>query len=209
MGRCGTTGCLPFPGTSTDAYGYFGCSLTMPVASLPCPDIRTTGTLLSLSDDSHQYVPIGFTFDFYGTAYTNAGVQSNGSMTFTNAYHGLSNVCAPDTSAVPYVAAYWDDLYPPSVRYQTVGTAPNRQFVAQWDIMRYPSTPNRAVFTVVLEETTNDIQVCYLDAAYGSASYDGGLSATSGIHGSSTNYLQFSCNTASLTDGLLLQYIHP
>ena len=41
MGYCGTTGCRSAFGT---AGGYVGCERTVPVAMLPCEDIRTTGT---------------------------------------------------------------------------------------------------------------------------------------------------------------------
>jgi hypothetical protein len=92
--------------------------------------------------------------------------------------------------------------------YQTLGSAPNRQLVVQWDTQRYFSTPMRAVFRAVLYEGSNDIHVCYANTTFGSATYDGGLNATAGIQ-NGTDSLQFSCNTASLTNGLLLQYLHP
>jgi hypothetical protein len=215
MGRCGDTGCIPFPGTATDAYGYFGCSIPMSPSTLPCPDISTTGTLISLSDDSNQTVPIGFSFDYYGTSYTNVDVQSNGGISFDSGYMTLSNSCPiSGWSGTPsnLIATYWDDLDPGNpggeVRYETVGSAPNRQFVVWWSTERFSSTPNHAQFSVVLHEGSNHIQVCYHDANFGSSTYDGGASATSGIIGSGGS-LQFSCNTASLTDGLLLEYRHP
>ena len=212
-GRCGSTGCIPFPGTSTDTFGYFGCSLPLTPATLPCPDISTTGTLATLSDDSHQSVPIGFTFDYYGTAQTMVAIQSNGALTFTNSYLTLGNACFPYASTPnDIIAVMWDDLDPgnpgSSVRYQTLGSAPNRQFVVQWDTERFSTTPMRADLRVVLYEGSNDIHVCYHNTTFGSASYDAGLNATAGIQ-NATSSLQFSCNTASLTNGLLLQYLHP
>jgi len=215
MGFCGDTGCMPFPGTATDTFGYFGCTIPMTPATLPCPDIRTTGTALSLSDDSHRNVPIGFSFDFYGTAQTNVSVQSNGTLTFSDAYLTLGNICLPDTTATraPYIALYWDDLDPGNpggqVWHQTLGTAPNRQFVAQWDTERFSTTPNRVIFTAVLNEGSDDIQVCYNDAEFGSATYDFGNQATVGINNVGTDSLQFSCNTPDLSTGLYMQYIHP
>jgi hypothetical protein len=219
MGICGTVGCMPFTPTSTDSFGYFACSLTLPVASLPCPDIRTTGTALNPSDDDWDVVPMGFTFNFYGTNYTSATVQSNGNITFHGAYMSYGNSCLPTTLTTPdrWIGVFWDDLDPgnagSNVWHQTVGTAPNRRFVVQWDTEHFSSTPNRAVFTAVLHETSGDIEVCYPDPVFGSASYDRGISATVGIKGPSsvgpTNSLQFSCNTASLADGTYLQYFHP
>jgi hypothetical protein len=46
-------------------------------------DISGTGTALALSDDSVAPFPIGFTFDYYGGAYTSLYVPSNGSVDVT------------------------------------------------------------------------------------------------------------------------------
>ena len=213
MGRCGSTGCMPFPGTSTDAFGYFGCTIPLTPTTLPCPDISTTGTSTGLSDDSNINVPIGFTFDYYGTPRTTVDIQSNGGVTFDPGYLTLANACFPRT-ATPrdLVAVFWDDLYPPgsggTVRYQTLGTAPNRQFVVRWNTVLCCSGTDLADMTMVLHETSNDIDVCYKDVVFSNTSRDYGLNATVGINGP-TSSLEFSCNTASLTDGLLIQYIHP
>ncbi len=222
MGRCGTTGCIPFPGTSTDAFGYFGCTIPATPTTLPCPDISATGTQLSLSDDSSAPAPIGFNFDFYGNVYTTANVNSNGGIGLSGSWSSIG----PGTcSSVPYssgtqdyIAVFWDDLYPPAagstVRYQTLGAAPNRQFVVRYDIEGYSSTPSRGVFTAVLNETTNDIDVCYQDTDFGSATYNAGVGARAGINHSSSSPgpatgLQFSCSAPNLVDGLLIRYIHP
>ncbi|MBW2463545.1 MAG: hypothetical protein JRH11_17980, partial [Deltaproteobacteria bacterium] len=163
MGFCGATGCMPFSAGPTDTFGYFGCSLPLTPATLPCPDISATGTGITLSDDSRTYVPIGFGFDFYGTSYTSAAIQTNGAISFADEYLTLSNACLPDATAsrAPYIATYWDDLDPVvggSIVYQTVGTAPNRQFVTRWDTEHYSSSPTNAVFTSVLNEGSGDVQ---------------------------------------------------
>ncbi|RLB48583.1 MAG: hypothetical protein DRJ42_22885 [Deltaproteobacteria bacterium] len=216
LGRCGTTGCIPFPGVggSTDTFGYFGCTIPMTPATLPCPDISATGTIASLSDDSNISASIGFSFEFYGTTYTTLDVQSNGGVSFTPGYMTLGNSCLPTSSGrPPQILTWWDDLNPAtsggSVRYQTLGSAPNRQFVVRWDTAAFGGSV-RGLFTMVLEETTNDIQVCYYDTNLGNPSTeDRGIGATIGIDQGPADALQFSCNTASLSDGLLIQYIHP
>ena len=213
MGRCGSTGCIPFPGGSTDTFGYFGCTIPMTPSTLPCPDISSTGTDLMQSDDDNDVVPIGFSFDFYGTAYTSVSVNSNGSLVFGGTYLTYSNACLPRTSTpTNFAAPFWDDLYPPgggSVRYQTLGSAPNRQFVARWNVPHYPTSGGTLYdFTVVLNETTNDIEYCYDNVVVGGAGIDSGGSATVGIN-RGTDSLQFSCNTASLMNGLFVQFIHP
>src|SRR4029079_12599276 len=61
-GVCGAVGCKTF-GTTP---GYLGCERTVPVASLPCEDIRLTGTRTGLGDDSSISVALPFTLNFFG-----------------------------------------------------------------------------------------------------------------------------------------------
>jgi len=212
MGFCGTNPCVPF---GTDTYGYTGCSFTP--GTLPCPDISGTGTATSLGDDDSVSVAIGFSFDFYGTAYTNVNVESNGGLSFDTGGFSTGVTCPlPSTSAFDpqiLIAAFWDDLDPgeagSNVWYQTLGSAGSRQFVAQWDTERFLGSTDRGVFTVVLNEGSDDIQVCYVDTDFADVAYDAGASAAAGIQGSTTDANQFSCNTPDLTDGLLIQYLHP
>ncbi|MCA9605936.1 MAG: hypothetical protein KC619_10100, partial [Myxococcales bacterium] len=212
MGRCGTTGCVPFPGGATDSFGYFGCSLTP--TTLPCPDISTTGTALTLDDDDAVAIPIGFPFDYYGTTRTMVTLSANGGLVFDDTYLSFSNECFP-LSATPYeiIAGLWTDLYPPdggTVRYETRGAAPNRQLVVRWNVQHIDLSPSGMLsdVTVVLHES-GDIDACYANTTFGDPFVDGGAAATAGISGSGTNHLQFSCNTNSLPNGLLLLYRHP
>jgi hypothetical protein len=84
MGFCGTTGCQSF-GMSG---GYNGCSRTVPVATLPCEDIRTTGTKQSVSDDSSLSVTLPFSFNFFGTPRTTVLLSASGLMTFNGSNPG-------------------------------------------------------------------------------------------------------------------------
>jgi len=215
MGICGDTGCMPFPGGGTDTFGYFACSVTVPVSSLPCPDVRSssTATATSLGDDGTMTVPIGFSFDFYGTSYTMATISANGVLAMGSAsYVTFSNSCLPYTGTPSdFIAAHWDDLYPgrsgSGVWYETLGSAPSRTFVVHWDTEHISSSTSRGDIRLVLHEGSGDIDVCYVDTDFGSASYDGGASATIGIQG--PDHLELSCNTASLSDGMWVQYHHP
>src|SRR4029079_12755526 len=81
-------------------------------------------------DDASLTVPIGFTFNFYGTNYSSVSICTNGFLQFGGSDSTFSNVCVPSTGA-PHamVGAYWDDLYTPpgTITYQTLGVAPNRR----------------------------------------------------------------------------------
>lgn len=210
FGLCGSDPCAPF---GSDTFGYTGCSYTAPTT--PCPDIRATGTATGLADTDDIDVPIGFSFDFYGTSYTNVTIEADGALAFDGDSIGTLNSCGARTSApLHFIAAFWDDLDsgdPTSeVFYETLGTAPNRRFVAHWDTERWLSTTgDRFEFRIVLEETSNTIQVCYLDTDVDDTAYDQGLSATSGIGGPTSNSVEYSCNMANLTDDLVLRYTPP
>jgi hypothetical protein len=202
-GYCGSVSCVPF-GTDPD---YIGCSF-VPAAS-PCPDIRATGTATGLGDDGRVYVPIGFTFGFYGTDYTQAGVQANGGISFQDSSLSFTNSCTLRTvTPTHFIAAFWDDLNPSlpgsEVYYETRGTAPNRRFIVQWDTKH--RTGDNGNIIAVLHETSNNIQVCYVDTDFGNASYDLGASATARIQNGANN-LQYSCNMPNLTTGRVIRYL--
>jgi hypothetical protein len=96
------------------------------------------------------------------------------------------------------------------VYYQTLGGAPNRRFVVQWESTIYLCGLGLIDVRAVLSEGTNTIDVCYVDTICGSSFYDQGISATAGIQsGSGLSALQYSCNTTQLVDGLWLTYVAP
>src|SRR5439155_4945421 len=91
--------------------------------------------------------PLGFTFKWYSITTTTFCVYSNGILCFSpstgcgswTAYGPSSPTeTFPSPWAPPHnmVAAYWHDLlcnFGCSVHYQTIGTAPNRIFIMQFD----------------------------------------------------------------------------
>ena len=79
----------------------------------------------------------------------------------------------------------------------------------QWVVQHYSSSPGTIDVRAMLFEGTNDITVCYNDTTFGDFN-DNGASATSGIRGTGTNFVQWSCApTATITTGLVLNYFHP
>ncbi|WP_437657329.1 Ig-like domain-containing protein [Sorangium sp. So ce1182] len=198
---CGTPDCQVF---GTDAFGYVGCSRTEDLPS--CDDISLTGSRACSDDDCATSVSLPFAFDFYGTPRTELTISSNGQLGFP-ASASFSNSCSlePDT-----VAPFWDDLLPPaggSVLYQTLGSAPERRFVVQWNVPHINGGSPLDV-RAVLFEGSNDIRFCYADTTVENSAVDSGISATAGIAGS-TSSLVYSCQTPQLTDGLVLEFSHP
>lgn len=130
----------------------------------------TGGTVLGSSindDDVFDYVPIGFTFNYGNVNFTEVSVCANGYLKLgsvannqTFFYQPISDVFADDT----IVSALGSDIEsnPTGVlQYKTIGTAPNRVFVVQWD--DYTSYGNFDVlnFQIRFHETTNVIDVYY------------------------------------------------
>ena len=125
----------------------------------------TTGTALTLGDDQTiTNLPIGFTFNYWGTNFTTVNICSNGWISFTNT--GGNIVGGSPNNVVPNgIHANAMDLFPISgyfVRYQTIGSSPNRKFVVSYHIGYYSCNSNTTLFTdfqIVLSETTNLIQI--------------------------------------------------
>jgi hypothetical protein len=123
----------------------------------------TTGTGISVGDDQTiTGLPIGFTFNYWGTNYTSVNISSNGWISFT---HPIGDIVGYGTNqTVPAgihgVAA---DLYPISgyyIRYQTIGTSPNRKFVVSYHVGYYGCFGSTFTdFQIVLSETSNNIQI--------------------------------------------------
>jgi hypothetical protein len=211
-----------------DGFGYtFIDSNEVGGPAFAYQDIRITGTMstISSSDDAVQTgVAIGFTFTFYGTAYTLVNISSNGNLqfntgaaTFTNGPIPTGGFGAPSSAVMPW----WDDIDPAQcgdVFYQTLGTAPNRRFIVQWNACHF-SSPNgtgcETDFEAILFEGTNEILFQYQDTVFtgaceaGTHGADNGASASVGIQQNSTTGLQYSFNSAVLSPGLAICFRPP
>jgi len=130
----------------------------------------TGGTVLGVptnDDTSFPNNPIGFTFWYNGVAYSSFSVNSNGFIamggTISSSYTSLStgasnNVIAglnADLQGEPAIG---------ELRYQTIGTAPNRTLVVQWsnyDNWSSSTNTNLYNFQIRLEESSNVVNVTY------------------------------------------------
>ena len=164
-------------------------------------------------DDATQSVTLPFNFTFAGTAYTSINVSSNGNAHFGTASNAYSNVAIPNTANPnALLAVFWDDLAPNlggAIYTGTSGTSPNRTFVIEWrNVDHYGvSGTNGATFEIQLDESTNHIWLVYQDTDFGNASYNTGVSATSGVENAAgTVGNQYGYNQAVLTNGLVLHF---
>ena len=147
---------LPGAGYTIDQTGTFA-----PV------DISATGTEVILGDDAGTAVPIGFNFNFFGTDYSTAYIASNGYISFTNAGLNVWNNTALGNGAAPnnHISGMWDDLTPDAgstISYQTIGTAPNRVFIVDYDNIRHYTSGGTGVqntFQIKMFETTGVVEI--------------------------------------------------
>jgi hypothetical protein len=129
-------------------------------------DISATGNNVTLSDDELSgALPIGFSFNFYDADYTEFFISSNGFVTFTG---GQGNGCctggllptAGDENNL--IALAWEDLNPSSggaVRYETIGEAPDRILVMEYDEVPYYGQSYTVTAQLQLFEGTNRIEI--------------------------------------------------
>ena len=172
-------------------------------------DVAQSGaTKLALADEEDQLqpLPLGFTFQFYGQPYTAVSVSPNGFLTFLpGSDSGCCGQQVPDgTPPTGLVAGLWKDLDPgeagptAGVYYQTLGTAPNRQFVVEFK--QVPEHLDLAVsntFEIILYETSNEIAVQYADGSSPNRVTSAGLEDATGTEGLSWRFGTFSLvNTA-------------
>ena len=127
------------------------------------------GTAVTLSDDWHSgVVNIGFGFCFNGTTYTQCVISSNNYITFNlanaNTYSPWVTVAVPNALPLPphnAVLSPWQDIHPGiggSIRYQTLGVAPNRRFVVSYlNVPMFSCTTQLYTSQTVLYEGSNCI----------------------------------------------------
>ncbi|MEV0715225.1 PQQ-dependent sugar dehydrogenase [Asanoa sp. NPDC050611] len=166
----------------------------------------TGGTTVPLTgDDATAQVDLPFQVPFYGVARTQAWISTNGFVAFAEPDWAQPENAAIPSTALPNAAAYafWDDLVmraDSTIRTKVTGTAPNRQFVIEWNnIGHYGSASARISVEAILGEN-GTIAFNYFDLT-ASKTRERGDSATVGLENpTGTAALQHSFNQAVLAD---------
>ena len=222
-------------GPNASGYVWIDNNAPDPVITFDFID-ATGGTALGPSDDESDTVALPFTFNFFGTDYTELDISSNGFLSFdigndcNDNYNDVENTIPADDANCedspnsgwggnPLIAPWFDDLDPNrcgDVYYETFGSEPNRTFVVQFDdvchnICSDCSAGEGITYETILFEGSNDIKVQYMDTFFSTRSSDIseqnlGASATTGINKDGTTGLQYSFNQTILTDGLAVLY---
>ena len=168
-----------------------------------------------VDDASYGPFNIGFNFTYFGISYSQFYVSSNGLVLFTSDETNISGteVAIPDPSGPNnFIAAFWDDLVVDGtgkILYTTIGAAPNRKLIIQFTNMGFYGPPAfMGTFEVILNETTNIIQVQYRLVVDNTSTRAHGESATIGIENSDgTAGVQYAYhNPEAVVTGKALSY---
>jgi len=197
--------------------------------------IPAGGTLINSSnvdDAAFSVTTPAFGFSVYGTAVpggstlrvtTNGVVQivsTGGSREYSNttlpAVGGSDFAPESFPASAPVLFVNWDDLTLAvtggGIYTNTVGTAPNRQFIIEWrgrTVGDGSTTTLNNRFAVVFNEGSSAFEYRYVQTGVG-ASTNGGT-ATVGVQAATTgsNFTQFSVNQPLVTPGLVLTAAQP
>jgi hypothetical protein len=165
----------------------------------------------STDDDISSAIPIGFSFNFAGTNYSNVYVSTNGFVSFNaSAVNAPSNsLMSSSTTVRPLIAPLWDDMDLASggASYKLEGTSPNRVFTVEWNNVRWNWQATGAVvsFQAKLYESTNNVEFLYRSdaTAYNAGSTGGASVGLAGVSTGSGNFISLNnigtAPTASMT----------
>lgn len=186
---------------------------SLPGVTFEWVDISDTGTQVFLGDDDYAGpIGVGFSFDFYGNAYSELYASSNGFLSFEAGSWEYSNEPIASTSLPNnIISLMWDDLDPGDggdpLYYEQFATCPigdRACLVVQYDgYNHYPGYDGNVAgtFEAVLFEG-GDILIQFLDAGD-----EAGAGSTTGIENSDgTRGIEYAYDTAILHDSLAILF---
>lgn len=151
----------------------------------------TTGTTSGFGDNDDGEItdlPIGFSFDYYGTTYDTLNIGVNGAISFTQTnITWTNNLATSSNTGINLLAPLWDDLNhltadTAEIRWELSGTSPNQIFTIQYKNISWRTQGNYVNFQVVLHETSNLIEY-----KYGPSTSTDVRTASIGLNGSAGN----------------------
>ncbi|MFG2044820.1 FG-GAP-like repeat-containing protein [Dactylosporangium sp. NPDC048998] len=181
--------------------------------NLDVPYVAGTTTLALTGDDAVQQISLPFPVSFYGQTYTSAWIDTNGMVSFIDP-HGphpddivpLPNTAEPNGT----IYVFGQDLIvdaSASIRIATIGTAPNRTFLIEWNNpYQFGNTSRRQNAEVLFTENSSTIRLNYsgINNVYGQ-----GSQALIGVENADgTMATQYSYKTPSLNNNTQVVFIY-
>ncbi len=134
-----------------------------------------TFTTVSLANDKFSpKINIGFSFEFYGIDYTKVVMSSNSFLSFNEEYHHaftplIIDIALPNSSNTisankvkNAILAPWHDIDPSQggiLDYTTIGTSPDRIFIARWmDVPHFTCTDLTSCTAIFLYENGDFVE---------------------------------------------------
>jgi hypothetical protein len=185
-------------------------------------EITGTNNIPFLDYSSHGPYAVGFTFNYYGTDYTEFYAGSDGILTFGTGATATTNQCPLPSTTTPnnLIAGIWDDLDNDTAIpngtgwYETyaAGSCPFGGYagaclIVEWAGMYHygSSPPDDLTFEIILFDD-NDFLIQIADA-----SSEAGSGSTTGIENADgSDGLTYFCNTVdSIADMRAIQFYYP
>lgn len=223
-------------GQTTQTYAYQNNGFTWDTPSVNATVVvwDNTATCDRANDDTKKIIafPGGFTFTYGGTSYNQVRILTNGILQFSAVSDGFHTDYTPQALPTPastngaggscpnlaplnLLMPYWIDITTSplsgisnaNVRYELLGSAPNRRFVVTWDnVALFGGAATRYSFQAVLYEGASPLctaaATTATQCANGEFEYryttgaSSGTGATVGVQLSATDYTQYAFNQA-------------
>ena len=158
-------------------------------------------------DNAHSDVSIGFDFNYAGTVYSQARINTNGWLSLNQSGSDVgsndNNKLFFSSDPTDALAPWWDDLLADgssNISYLTSGTAPNQVFTVEWtDVLAYSvDATARLNFQVKLYETTNVVEFCYGTYTAGThATTEGASIGIKGLTGGAGDFIEATTGTTN------------
>ncbi|PKP04735.1 MAG: hypothetical protein CVU11_03220 [Bacteroidetes bacterium HGW-Bacteroidetes-6] len=198
-----------------------GASMQAQVASYTFAQAAGSPTYLSSGYTTHtsgttdygvyNNIALGFTFNYNGTNYTSVSICNDGFIAMgssvSSGYYPLSTGTSNDV--ISALGADLQGLSTGTLRSQTLGSAPNRTFVVEWQHYEKYGGADDYSFQIILYETTNVIQIKYASTTVvASNSFQVGLRGSSSADfnnrtkATNTNWTSSTAGAAN-TDAML------
>ncbi len=152
--------CMALAGYAQTATDYLFTATTGTYASISSTAGVSSATILC-DDCTQTSIPIGFTFKFCGTSYTQLSACSNGWLSLANSGSTTYQNNSPFIPSAGFLMPFWGELFGSGYNayYVTTGSSPNRIFTFEWK--GFATMSGSVNFQVKLYETTNIVEFHY------------------------------------------------